>query len=74
MIAAAGVPPDKHAAADGILKDVVSMGSHLMLYVQVAQTVIVARHMGMREPWLQTGQPVRLALRPERLHLIAELK
>lgn len=72
VIAAEGVLPDKHAGADGVLKDVVSMGSHLMLYVQVAQTVIVARHMGMRELWLETGRSVRLALRPERLHLIAE--
>lgn len=56
----------------GAVTDVINVGSHSMIHVDIGAQVLVARHGGIAPSGLQPGASVRLTFAPEHLHLIGE--
>lgn len=59
-------------ALTGTVTDVINVGSHCMIHVDIGGQVLVARHGGITPSGLGPGATVRLAFAPEHLHLIGE--
>ncbi|QKH37404.1 ABC transporter ATP-binding protein [Achromobacter pestifer] len=57
---------------DGTVTDVINVGSHCMIHVDIGGQVLVARHGGIAPSGLGPGAAARLAFAPEHLHLIGE--
>ncbi|WP_332613308.1 ABC transporter ATP-binding protein [Achromobacter sp. ESBL13] len=56
----------------GPVADVINVGSHSMIHVNVGGQTIVARHGGIAPSGLRPGVTVSLSFAPEQLHLIGE--
>ncbi len=56
----------------GAVTDVINVGSHSMIHVDLGGQIIVARHGGIAPTGLRPGATVHLAFEPEHLHLIGE--
>jgi len=56
----------------GTVTDVINVGSHSMIHVDIGGQTVVARHGGIAPSGLRTGANVSLAFAPEHLHLIGE--
>ena len=56
----------------GVLKDIVTVGSHTTLYVDVGGLEIAVRHIGMPRPGLAQGQPLTLRADPRQVHFVAD--
>jgi spermidine/putrescine transport system ATP-binding protein len=56
----------------GTVTDVINVGSHSMIHVDIGGQTVVARHGGIAPSGLRTGATVSLAFAPEHLHLIGE--
>ncbi|MGE8635808.1 MAG: ABC transporter ATP-binding protein [Achromobacter piechaudii] len=59
-------------ALTGVVADVINVGSHSMIHVNVGGQTVVARHGGIAPSGLRPGVTVSLAFAPEHLHLIGE--
>ncbi len=59
-------------ALSGTVTDVINVGSHCMIHVDIGGQVLVARHGGIAPSGLGPGAAARLAFAPEHLHLIGE--
>ncbi|OAD12204.1 ABC transporter ATP-binding protein [Achromobacter insolitus] len=59
-------------ALTGTVTDVINVGSHCMIHVDIGGQVLVARHGGIAPSGLGAGATVHLAFAPEHLHLIGE--
>ena len=57
---------------NGTVTDVINVGSHCMIHVDIGGQVVVARHGGIAPSGLGPGAAARLAFAPEHLHLIGE--
>ncbi|KNE26162.1 ABC transporter ATP-binding protein [Achromobacter spanius] len=57
----------------GTVADVINVGSHSMIHVDVDGQTVVSRHGGIAPSGLRPGAPVSLTFAPEHLHLIGEL-
>ncbi|MGS1009959.1 ABC transporter ATP-binding protein [Achromobacter anxifer] len=57
---------------NGTVTDVINVGSHCMIHVDIGGQVLVARHGGIAPSGLGPGSAARLAFAPEHLHLIGE--
>ncbi|NMK47449.1 ABC transporter ATP-binding protein [Achromobacter sp. Bel] len=60
------------ATLTGAVTDIINVGSHSMIHVDVGGQTIVARHGGIAPAGLRPGATVHLAFAPEHLHLIGE--
>ncbi|MGE6920203.1 ABC transporter ATP-binding protein [Achromobacter kerstersii] len=56
----------------GTVTDIINVGSHSMIHVDIGGQTVVARHGGIAPSGLRTGANVSLAFAPEHLHLIGE--
>ncbi|CAB3707744.1 Fe3+/spermidine/putrescine ABC transporter ATP-binding protein [Achromobacter marplatensis] len=56
----------------GAVTDVINVGSHSMIHVDIGGQSVVARHGGIAPAELRPGTTVHLAFAPEHLHLIGE--
>ncbi|TRM51536.1 ABC transporter ATP-binding protein [Achromobacter sp. LC458] len=56
----------------GVVADVINVGSHSMIHVDVGGQTVVARHSGIAPSGLLPGATVSLSFAPEQLHLIGE--
>lgn len=56
----------------GAVTDVINVGSHSMIHVDIGGQTVVARHGGIAPASLAPGTTVHLAFAPEHLHLIGE--
>ena len=56
----------------GAVTDVINVGSHSMIHVDIGGQSVVARHGGIAPAELRPGKTVHLAFAPEHLHLIGE--
>ncbi|CAB3926153.1 ABC transporter ATP-binding protein [Achromobacter anxifer] len=56
----------------GKVTDVINVGSHCMIHVDIGGQVLVARHGGIAPSGLGPGATAHLAFAPEHLHLIGE--
>ena len=65
---------DGHAGCQltGTVTDIINVGSHSMIHVDIGGQTVVARHGGIAPSGLRTGANVSLAFAPEHLHLIGE--
>ncbi|ADP18159.1 polyamine ABC transporter, ATP-binding family protein 2 [Achromobacter xylosoxidans A8] len=59
-------------ALSGTVTDVINVGSHCMIHVDIGGQVLVARHGGIAPSGLGPGAAARLAFAAEHLHLIGE--
>ncbi|QVQ26873.1 ABC transporter ATP-binding protein [Achromobacter deleyi] len=59
-------------ALTGAVTDVINVGSHSMIHVDIGGQILVARHGGIAPSGLFPGATVRLTFAPEHLHLIGE--
>lgn len=57
---------------NGTVTDVINVGSHCMIHVDIGGQILVARHGGIAPSGLGPGAAARLAFAPEHLHLIGE--
>ena len=69
---AAGAGAQDSLQFQGVLRDVVSVGSHTTLYVDVGGMEIAVRHIGMPADGLAVGAPLTLFAAPRHVHLVAE--
>ncbi|WP_049057088.1 ABC transporter ATP-binding protein, partial [Achromobacter xylosoxidans] len=58
------------AMLTGTVSDVINVGSHSMIHVDIGGQTLVARHGGLAPGGLHAGGEVTLAFAPEHLHLI----
>ncbi|BEG75439.1 ABC transporter ATP-binding protein [Achromobacter xylosoxidans] len=58
------------AMLTGTVSDVINVGSHSMIHVDIGGQTLVARHGGLAPGGLRTGGEVALAFAPDHLHLI----
>ena len=58
------------AMLTGTVSDVINVGSHSMIHVDIGGQTLVARHGGLAPGGLHAGGEVALAFAPEHLHLI----
>ncbi|MGH8815688.1 MAG: ABC transporter ATP-binding protein, partial [Achromobacter pestifer] len=56
----------------GAVTDVINVGSHSMIHVDIGGQTVVARHGGIAPDGLRPGTTVHLAFAPEHLHLIGD--
>lgn len=56
----------------GTVADVINVGSHCMIHVDIGGQTLVARHGGIAPSGLRPGATVGLTFAPEHLHLIGE--
>jgi hypothetical protein len=56
----------------GVLQDIVTVGSHTSLYVDVGGTQITVRHIGMPAPGLAVGHPMVLRAERGHVHFVAD--
>ncbi|MEN4920196.1 ABC transporter ATP-binding protein [Achromobacter spanius] len=63
---------DIDTALTGAVTDVINVGSHSLIHVDIGGQILVARHGGIAPSGLVPGATVRVAFLPERLHLIGE--
>ncbi|WP_315138269.1 ABC transporter ATP-binding protein [Achromobacter marplatensis] len=56
----------------GAVTDVINVGSHSMIHVDIGGQSVVARHGGIAPAELRPGTTVHLAFAPDHLHLIGE--
>lgn len=56
----------------GTVADVINVGSHSMIHVDIGGQTVVARHGGIAPSGLQPGVTIGLTFAPEHLHLIGE--
>lgn len=56
----------------GMLRDVVTVGSHTTLYVDVGDTEIAVRHIGMPAEGVRVGDSLTLRAAHRHVHLVAE--
>ncbi|MGE8689755.1 MAG: ABC transporter ATP-binding protein [Achromobacter sp.] len=60
------------ASLTGTVTDVINVGSHSMIHVDIGGQTLVARHGGIAPSGLGPGAVAALAFEPESLHLIGE--
>ncbi|QKQ46058.1 MULTISPECIES: ABC transporter ATP-binding protein [Achromobacter] len=60
------------ARLTGTVTDVINVGSHSMIHVDIGGQTVVARHGGIAPAGLGPGSVAELAFAPESLHLIGE--
>ena len=58
------------AMLTGTVSDVINVGSHSMIHVDIGGQTLVARHGGLAPGGLHAGGEVALAFAPDHLHLI----
>ena len=58
------------AMLTGTVSDVINVGSHSMIHVDIGGQTLVARHGGLAPSGLRAGGEVALAFAPDHLHLI----
>ncbi len=56
----------------GTVADVINVGSHSMIHVDIDGQTVVSRHGGIAPSSVRPGAPVSLTFAPEHLHLIGE--
>ena len=61
-----------HARLTATVADVIQVGSHCMVHLDMGGQVLVARQGGIAPDTLRPGATVQVAFPPERLHLIGE--
>jgi spermidine/putrescine transport system ATP-binding protein len=77
VVCSSGYGANAQAGADelvfqGVLRDIVTVGSHTSLYVEVGGTQIAVRHIGMPVPGLAVGNPVVLRAEQRHVHFVAD--
>ena len=65
-------PPTDALIMQGVLKEIVTVGSHTTLFVESGDQSLSARHIGMPHDDLQPGDRITLAARRDHVHLIAD--
>jgi spermidine/putrescine transport system ATP-binding protein len=60
------------AKLTGTVTDVINVGSHCMIHVDIGGHIVVARHGGIAPSGLGPGAAASLAFAPDCLHLIGE--
>jgi spermidine/putrescine transport system ATP-binding protein len=65
-------PSAQHLVLQGVLKDIVTVGSHTTLYVDVGGLEVAVRHIGMPRPGLAQGALMTLRAEQRHVHFVAD--